>query len=341
MAQASRHARGRRYAAATAILMGTTPILGKLTIEGGTPPFSVVALRTFGAALMIFLVVLVFRRRLLYIYPVGMIGCLLAGALNGAGSLLFYASLARIDASLVQLFFSLYPVHVAVLLYLDGQRPSPLTLLRLALAVPAVYLLAAPQAAAVDLTGVLLALGAGLLFALHIPVNERVLYEVPAPTVTLYTLLAMTAVVVPAGLLLPGPMLDVPPPSLAPLAGLTVVTFLSRLALFAGVKQIGGLQTSLLGLAEMLVALGLANVWLGERLTATQWVGVLLLIASLLLIGLDPSKPTVTVRAGWLHWLRPPLPPASPEVGDRTAVPAAGGAQTRQDALDAAVRQDP
>ena len=41
-------------------------------------------------------------------------------------------------------------------------------------------------------------LGAAALYALHLPINQRVLYEVPAPTVTLYTLLAMSAVVVPA-----------------------------------------------------------------------------------------------------------------------------------------------
>ncbi len=32
-------------------------------------------------------------------------------------------------------------------------------------------------------------LGAAALYALHLPINQRVLYEVPAPTVTLYTLL--------------------------------------------------------------------------------------------------------------------------------------------------------
>ena len=41
-------------------------------------------------------------------------------------------------------------------------------------------------------------LGAAILYSMHLPINQRVLLEVPSPTVTLYTLLAMSGVVVPA-----------------------------------------------------------------------------------------------------------------------------------------------
>ena len=44
-------------------------------------------------------------------------------------------------------------------------------------------------------------IGAAVLYAMHLPINQRVLYEVPAPTVALYTLLSMSAVVIPAYLL--------------------------------------------------------------------------------------------------------------------------------------------
>ena len=37
--------------------------------------------------------------------------------------------------------------------------------------------------------------------------------------------------------------------------GLTLVTFFSRLTLFLGVKHLGGMQTALLGLGELLVTL--------------------------------------------------------------------------------------
>ena len=250
---------------------------------------------------------LVLGRRYLAICPVGLAGCLLAGALNGIGSLFYYAALARIDAGLGQLLFTLYPILVALLLYLDGRKPATLTVLRLILSLPGVYLLTQANRRGVDLTGMAFMLVAALLYALHIPINQRVLYEAPAPTVTLYTLLAMTFVVVPAALLFSHNQLTLPPASINPLLGLTVVTFLSRLTLFAGVKLIGGVQTSLFGLAELLVTVVLAQLILGENLSLQQWAGAGILTATLALAAVDRTPPTAYRFRGWLYWLRSPL----------------------------------
>jgi drug/metabolite transporter (DMT)-like permease len=298
--------RGAGLAAASAVLLGTTPALGKLALEAGLAPLAVVAARTAGAAALLFIVVLILRRRFLYIYPLGLAGCLLAGGLNGLGSLLYYTGLARLDAGLAQLLFSLYPVFVAVLLFLDGQRYTLLTLARLLLSLPAVVLLTRAAGAPVNAGAAALMVGAGALYALHIPINQRVLYEVPAPTVTLYTLLAMTAVVVPAWLIGGAGLGGDWSAGVWPLLALTGVTFLSRLALFAGVKRIGGMQASLLGLAELLVAVLLAQLWLRESLSASQWAGAALLAVALLLAVLDPGSALARRGRGWLHWLTPP-----------------------------------
>ncbi len=308
MSAAAGNRKGVPVALVSGLLLGMTPIFGKQAIQAGLPPLAVVAARTAGAALLLLLVIVLFRRRFLYIYPVGLVGCLIAGGINGAGSLLFYAGLARIDAGLGQLLYSLYPIFVAFLLFLDGHQHSRLTVVRLLLSLPAVLLLLDPRGGQVDLPGAGLMLGAGFLYALHIPINQRVLYEAPAPTVTLYTLIAMTAVVVPAHLLLSPSIPVFPAGALIPLLGLTGVTFLSRLALFLGVKAIGGMQTALLGMVELLVAVGLAHLWLGESLNTSQWLGALLLALALLLVGRDRIRPPRRGR-GWLYWLRPPVLP--------------------------------
>src|SRR4030066_129707 len=133
------------------------------------PPLMVVALRTAAATFLVF-VVLRWQRRTLAIYPVGFIGCLLAGVVNGLGSLMYYAGLSRLDAGLAQGLFALYPLFVAMLLYLDGQRHGRAVLLALALGLPAVYLLTRGERGQVDFQGVGMMLGAGLLYALHIPI---------------------------------------------------------------------------------------------------------------------------------------------------------------------------
>jgi drug/metabolite transporter (DMT)-like permease len=304
--------RGIPLAVASAMLLGLTPIFGKQAINSGVPPLTVVAVRTAAAALLLLLVMALFRRKYLYIYPVGLIGCLIAGGLNGIGSLFYYAGLARVGAGLGQLLYSLYPVYVALLLVLDGQRHSRLTTVRLLLSIPAVILLTRTSSSNVDLIGVGMMLASGLFYGLHIPINQRVLYEAPAPTVTLYTLLAMTAVVLPAHVL-SAPAIPVSPQAaFVPLIGLTAVTFFSRLALFEGVKSIGGMQTALLGLAQLLVSMALAILWLGERLSPVQWLGAALLVLAMVLVGREPPPGESRLSRGWLRWLAPPLPVPQP-----------------------------
>ncbi len=299
--------RGVPYAFLSALFLGVTPILGKQAILTGLSGLIVVSARSVGASLLLFLAILLFRRRYLYIYPVGLGGCVLAGTVNGLGSLFYYSGLERVDAGLGQLLYATYPIFVALLLFLDGQHHSRLTLFRLALSVPAVVLLTQANVAEVDLVGIGFMLISGALYGLHIPINERVLYEVPAPTVTLYTLLSMATVVLVTTAILAGPITEVPTGSIVPVLALTLVTFLSRLTLFSGVKSIGGMQTSLIGLGQLVITLLLAHLWLGETLSITQWVGVGLLGLALSFVGREQLPSPRPRLSGWLYWLRPPI----------------------------------
>ncbi len=117
-----------------------------------------------------------------------------------------------------------------------------------------------------DWIGVILMLGASIMYAIHLPINQRVLYDIPAPTVTLYTLIAMSLVIVPAYLIFDR---HLPPSgtSWTPILALTMVTFFSRLMLFLGIKNLGGMQTALLGLSELIVSITLSHYWLHESLS--------------------------------------------------------------------------
>ncbi len=301
-----KHTAGILAAFSSAVFLGLAPVFGKLAITLGFTPFAVVALRTGFAAGILFLVVALFYRQYLYIFPVGLIGCGLAGAINGLGSLLYYLALQRLDASIGQLLYSLYPFFVALWLILDHQPPSRLTFFRVGLATVAVLLLTSIPNNPADTTGVLMMIGASVLYAMHLPINQRVLFEVPAPTVALYTLLAMSAVVVPAYLIFDRawPAANIP---WQPIAGLTFVTMFSRIALFLGVKKIGGMQTALLGLAELLIAILFSHIWLGENLTLFQWLGAFGLGVSLILVMFEvPTVPTHSGKTGWLSWIRAP-----------------------------------
>jgi drug/metabolite transporter (DMT)-like permease len=293
----------------SALVLGLAPTFGKQAIIAGTPPLSVVALRTVFATLCLALL-LGLRpswRRYFFIYPVGLWGCFTAGAINGLGSLMYYSGLARLDASLAQMLYTLYPIFLTLFLRLEGHAISRFTVFRLALALAAVYLLTGHAQAQTDWLGAGLMVGAGLFYAAHLTVNQRILYDVPAPTVALYTLTAM-AVTVSVGYLVAGA------PALPPNASawqavvlLTFVTVISRITLFMGLKRLGGVQTALIGLSELLVTVLSAFVLLGEKLTAIQWLGAALLAGSILLVARERRLGTLPSPRPWTPLVLGPL----------------------------------
>ncbi len=296
--------KGISAALGSALFLGLTPIFGKQAILFGFTPLAVVAVRTTLAVVLLFVFLLIFKRSFFYIYPVGLAGCVLAGVVNGLGSILYYSALARLDASIGQLLYSFYPLFVVLWLWLDRQPVSRMTLVRLTLSFPGVFLLVSNAHSPVDLAGAGMMIGAAALYALHLLINQRVLYDAPAATVTFYTLLAMafTVIIAFASFKPALPAVDV---IWWPLISLGVITFISRLTLFLGVKHLGGIQTALLGLGELLITVGLAITWLGERLTPIQWVGALLICANLLLVAYDRIVPQKRKGKGFLSWLNP------------------------------------
>lgn len=280
-----RGARQRGVAAAlvSAMLLGSAPIFGKQAYLGGMTPIGLAAWRIVFAAGGLWLVYALIGRRYMYIYPAGLIGCAAVGSINGLGSILYYTGLERVDAGVGQMVYSLYPFFLVIFLRLDGQRFSALTLFRIILAIVAVALLTQTGNGAVDLAGLAMMLGAGLAYALHLAVGQRVSYEMPAQTLTLYALTSMAVVVSVANVF--AGWAPIPAAAWEPTLGLALVTVSSRLAMFLGVKRLGSMQTALIGITEILVTLLLALSLLNESLSSRQWLGAALLIVSLLLIG--------------------------------------------------------
>ena len=315
----------------SAVVLGLAPTFGKQAMLAGTPPLTVVALRTVFATLALWGFIAVFRRRYLYIYPVGLYGCLAAGLINGLGSLMYYTGLGRLDASLAQLLYTLYPIFLTLLARLDGSYLSRFTVFRVMLALLAVYLLTRSGQAQTDWFGALLMLGAGAFYAAHLAVNQRVLYDVPAPTVALYTLTAM-AVTVSVGYGLAGfPALPPTPVAWEAVLLLTIVTVVSRVSLFLGLQRLGGVQTALIGLSELLVTVLSALLLLGETLAPIQWLGAALLAGSILLVARERGLGVLPMPRPWLPFVsahvspppgRPTTPVAPPRPGEQGPPPA-------------------
>jgi drug/metabolite transporter (DMT)-like permease len=178
------------------MFLGFAPVFGKLAYLGGSDPFTVAATRTVIAAAVLWIVYSLFARQYIYIYPAGFLGCVVVGTVNGVGSLFYYNGLSALNnASVAQLLNATYLIFVVVLVRLAGHRLSRRTLLRALLALVAVMLLTGGIAGQISWLGAGLMVGNAILFAGTIILSQRVLYEMPSPTVTLYVITTMAVVV--------------------------------------------------------------------------------------------------------------------------------------------------
>ncbi|MDX2163536.1 MAG: DMT family transporter [bacterium] len=269
----------------TPLFLGVAPIFGKAAINAGADPFTVAAFRTVVAVALLWGLYLLCFRKYLYIYPAGLLGCVVVGTINGIGSLFFYGGLGLLDASLSQLLNGMYLIFAILLAHLGGERIDRRTALRVGLAMSALILITGFGSEPINWLGVGLMLANALMFAGTVILSQYVLREMPSPTAALYILTTMAVIVIMVWAGVGRPVTgEVLTSALPAIAILGVTTALSRLTMFASVQVFGSLRTAIIAVAEIGVALSLAYLVLGDRLAPVQVIGVALLGISLLLI---------------------------------------------------------
>ncbi|MBE2272470.1 MAG: DMT family transporter [Anaerolinea sp.] len=288
----SAHAQGVAAALLTPVFLGVAPIFGKLAIRAGADPFSVAAWRTLVAVVLLWALYLLFFRKYIFIYPAGLLGCIVIGVINGIGSLFFYGGLGLLDASLVQLLNGLYIVFAVILSHLGGEKINRRIAMRIGLAVIALIMLTGFGSQPLNWLGVGLMIGSAIMFAGTIMLSQYILYEIPPTTATLYILTTMAVVVLMAWAAVGTPLsTGVIEAAFPAIFILGVTTALSRLAMFASIQVFGSLRTVIIAIGEIGVALALAYLVLGDRLTPVQVAGVGLLGLSMALIRASDMAP--------------------------------------------------
>jgi drug/metabolite transporter (DMT)-like permease len=271
--------------ASTPLLLGLAPIFGKMALAANADAFGVAALRTVVAVALLWGMYGLFFRKYIYIYPAGLLGCVVIGVINGIGSLFYYGGLTYLDASMVQLINGMYLPMAVMLSHISERNIDRRMLARVALSVVALLVLTVGGYHPLDWLGIGLMLGSALMFAGTFILSKYVLYEMPAPTGALYILTTMGVVVLIVWLAVGAPMSAFTlEHALLPIFALGISTALSRLAMFVAVKSRGSVETAVVAIAEIGVSLLLAALFLGDQLTATQWFGVALLFVSMALI---------------------------------------------------------
>ncbi|MCE1176834.1 MAG: DMT family transporter [Burkholderiales bacterium] len=274
---------GMAYIALSATAFGVMPFFANMAYRSGVTPTSLLFLR-FGIAAVLMWVFLLYKHSPL---PRGktLLGLVLMGGLGYAGqSFSYFTALQFAPAGLVAVLLYLYPTLVTGLSFAVLKQPiTRIKLGALILSLLGILLVIDVQSGG-QMTGVLLAILAAVIYAVYIMAGAKVTQgtDIRVSSTVIITSAAVVYGVYGAwhGLSLPNSEMG-----WVGSIGLALIgTVVAVWAFFEGVKRIGAVDASMLSTLEPVVTVVLAWVLLGERLTALNLCGgVLILVAAVLL----------------------------------------------------------
>ena len=203
----------------------------------------------------------------------------------GAASICYFYALKFASASVVAVLLYTYPAMVAVLSRLMYREPlSKNRLLAIALTFAGCALVVGLLTSHVSVTlpGVLLGLGAALGYSVFNMLSHTLVGKRPRIVVMTYTF-GLSAIGLAVVTLAAGESLSVAAWSgrMWVLLGLIVLipTFAAVVLYLRGIRSLGPSQAAIVSTMEPIFTIALAAMFLGERLTLVQMVGVGLVIA--------------------------------------------------------------
>jgi probable blue pigment (indigoidine) exporter len=216
---------------------------------------------------------------------------LVLGALNiGAFFALLFVAAYRLPGGVAATVGSIQPLLVAGLSAgLLGERLSPRTAIAAVTGVLGVGLLVLRADARLDGLGVAAAAGGAVVMATGVVLSKRWPSPAPLLATTGWQLVAGGLLLLPVALFVEGP----PPaaPTAANLAGygyLTVIgAALAYTLWFRGIRALSPTDVTFLGLLSPVVATALGWLVLGQDLSATQGLGALVVLSSLIVACLN------------------------------------------------------
>lgn len=230
------------------------------------------------------------------------LACLGLGAIGYAAQAgLFFSALERIDASLTSLLLYTYPALVfcgAVVLGRERVTPSKALALALASAGAALVLLGGGTRG-LETAGVLLALGAGVTYAIYILVAESVVRRIDPILLAALVATGAAATFLLAGAIGAG-LRFTADGWLWIVAIATLSTVLPIVTFMLGMERVGAATASIVSTFEPVVTVALAVALYGEALAPLQGLGgalVLAAVVALQLRGAQALAPTPVALA--------------------------------------------
>lgn len=289
------HLSGMLLVALSAAAFGTLAIFGRVAYADGMDTFTILFLR-FALAAVLMLALLVVRREGLPRGPV-LLWLIGMGAIGYAGqSFCYLTALKYASPGLVALLLYLYPVFVTILsVFVLHDAITPVKAAALLLALLGVALTVGPAGG--QTLGILLAIGAALIYSVYIIVGAQALRQV---SVTASSAVIFASAGATYGLLMAvnGPHLPQTPAGWGAIAGMVVIaTTLAAATFLAGLERVGPANASMLSALEPVVTLLLAALLFNETLTPLGLFGGALILAAVLILARSEMRRSGLVQA--------------------------------------------
>ncbi len=270
----------------SAASFGTMAIFGKFAYEFGAVPHSLLFFRFFIAFMVMIPVALVQKRK----FPAGKDLMILTamGLIGYAGqSLCFFTALTHISPSLLAILLYLYPVMVALLSFFFLKESFTWNkCLALVLAVSGTILAIGLDTGG-NVKGVLLGIGAAVIYSIYTVTGARIMARNDAFTASI-VVIGSTGVFyliynMKAGFLMPDQRM-----AWVHIFAIAVIsTALAIWTYFWGMKRIGAVNASMLSTFEPVTTMALASVFLGQHIGWVQAAGAGLVLSSAVLVAIQ------------------------------------------------------
>ncbi len=266
------------------------PILGKVVFAGGAGLSTVLFFRFSVAALFFWAITIWLEgfprlslRTWLILWGMGGI-CysMMAG--------LYISSVLFIPASLAALLLYAYPIIVTVIAVLTKQEEfSSYKLAGLLLATFGLVLVLGLALQGINYLGVILALGAALVYAIYIVIGNKML-KTTTPLIST-TIISTSAAVTYGiiGLPIGGTTWNLSWGTWMGICGIIITTIIGMLTFFEGIKRIGATSASIISTSEPVMTVVLAVIIFNEYLTPLQAVGGIFVVVGGILAVLSPA----------------------------------------------------
>jgi drug/metabolite transporter (DMT)-like permease len=275
----------------SACCFGSIPILITLATSSGARLVDVLAWRYVLAALLLVAVsggltpvVAPGRRALAAI--------VLAGGGQAAIAFVSLSALRYIPAATLTFLFYTYPAWVAIMAAVRGAEPlTGRRIVALVLSLAGIALMVGtPGAGGLHPVGVLLALSSALLYAIYIPLIDRLGRGLPPAVTSTYASAGAGVILIIVALAQGGLALTFAPIGWAAVLVLAVLcTVLAFLAFLRGLAEIGPVRTAIVSTVEPFWAALLGTVVLGQAIGPRTLAGGMLIAAAVIVLQLRPN----------------------------------------------------